>query len=499
MLKRIIAAISLIGFISLGLILCDQSRDRIYEDIKVLQDNGNLRQAEELITSYLQSRRDLPAGTIRQLEYEIERGKRIRNDYNLKEEDLYNVLQQRLLNLQRDEFVQWQKEGRFDWLMIDGEKRFVNASASNLFFRYAALNQRRRNYNPISSMARFCLALARQLRQSAATTPDAVRLPRRYLVEQKVIIPGEKVPAGEKIYCWLPYPSVFELQGDVQFISSSHPPLWLAAAGSPIRSCYFEGLPAAAASTPTANGLTFMISYKYTSYACFQVIEADKVSRFSGQEPEYITYTRQEYPHEVFSDRLEQLCAAIIGTETNPYLKGKKIFDWIADSIKYSYAREYSTLHNISAYCLDKRYGDCGQEGILFITLCRIAGLPARWQSGFMTYPGDEGMHDWAEIYLRPYGWIPVDPYMGIFFTSVTADLTPQERREMREFYYGNMDNYRLVINKGHNLDLYPPKKYFRSETVDFQRGEVEWSGGNLYFSDWDWDIKFTDITSSSK
>jgi len=114
-----------------------------------------------------------------------------------------------------------------------------------------------------------------------------------------------------------------------------------------------------------------------------------------------------------------------------------------------------------------------------------------------MVYPGDEGMHDWAEIYLRPYGWIPVDPYMGIFFTSLTNDLTLEERQEMREFYYGNMDNYRLVINKGHNLELYPPKKYFRSETVDFQRGEVEWSGGNLYFSDWEWNIKFTDKTTA--
>ncbi len=488
MFKKIAGAIVLIGSISLGLILCNHPQDRIYEDIKLLQDNGNLRQAEELINDYLKSRRDLSAEAKRKLEFEIERGKRIINDYDLKEEDLYNVLNQRLLDLNRDEFIQWQKEGRFDWLMIDGEKRFVSASASNLFFRYAELNQRRRDYNLSSSMARFCLSQARELQQLSLTNPDAVRLPRKCLVEQKIIIPRDKIPAGEKVYCWIPYPSIFELQGDIQFISSSHPPVWLAAASSPIRSIYFEG------KTAVEGVTTFMVSYYYTSYAFYQKIVPDKVIPFTGQEPEYITYTRQEYPHEVFSDRLRQLCASIIGAETNPYLKGKMIFNWIADSIKYSYAREYSTLHNISAYCLDKKYGDCGQEGILFITLCRLAGLPARWQSGFMVYPGDEGMHDWAEIYLQPYGWIPVDPYMGIFFTSVTGDLTPAERREMREFYYGNMDNYRLVINKGHNLDLYPPKKYFRSETVDFQRGEVEWSGGNLYFSDWDWSIKLTEV-----
>ena len=111
-----------------------------------------------------------------------------------------------------------------------------------------------------------------------------------------------------------------------------------------------------------------------------------------------------------------------------------------------------------------------------------------------MTFPGDEGMHDWTEIYIRPYGWLPVDPYMGIFFTSMTEDLDPETRQDLRDFYYGNIDHFRLVANKGHNLKLYPEKKDFRSETVDFQRGEVEWSGGNLYFDRWRWSIDITDL-----
>jgi hypothetical protein len=34
-----------------------------------------------------------------------------------------------------------------------------------------------------------------------------------------------------------------------------------------------------------------------------------------------------------------------------------------------------------------------------------------------------------------------------------------------------------------------PRKQHFRSETVDLQRGEAEWSGGNLYFDQWDYDF----------
>ena len=44
--------------------------------------------------------------------------------------------------------------------------------------------------------------------------------------------------------------------------------------------------------------------------------------------------------------------------------------------------REYFTISNISEYAATNLKGDCGVQAILFITLCRIAGIPAKWQSG---------------------------------------------------------------------------------------------------------------------
>ena len=245
---------------------------------------------------------------------------------------------------------------------------------------------------------------------------------------------------------------------------------------------------------PDSGDLVFEIGYFYTAFAYYRKIDPAFVQEFSGDEPIFKYYTQEEFPHKVFLPELRDMVKEVTAGENNPYLKAKRIYEWIADSIKYSYAREYSTLRNISSYCYDNRYGDCGQEAILFITLCRIAGVPARWQSGFFTFPADEGMHDWSEIYIKPFGWIPVDTYMGIFFTSMTEDLTADERLEMRNFYFGNIDHYRLVANKGHNQTLYPPKRYFRSETVDFQRGEVEWSESNLYFTDWRWSIEVNEV-----
>ena len=49
------------------------------------------------------------------------------------------------------------------------------------------------------------------------------------------------------------------------------------------------------------------------------------------------------------------------------------------------------------------------------------------------------------------------------------------------------MDPYRLIVNLDYGRPLQPPKISFRSEPNDFQRGEVEIDGHNLYFGEWDW------------
>jgi len=104
--------------------------------------------------------------------------------------------------------------------------------------------------------------------------------------------------------------------------------------------------------------------------------------------------------------------------------------------------------------------------------MCRYKGIPAHFQSGFMTHPHGNNMHDWGEIYFEGVGWVPVDQSFG------------------GDYYFGGIDSWRMVVNNDYGKALDPAKKFTRSETVDFQRGEVEWRGGNLYFPAWNWDIE---------
>jgi len=117
------------------------------------------------------------------------------------------------------------------------------------------------------------------------------------------------------------------------------------------------------------------------------------------------------------------------------------------------------------------------------MTLCRLRGIPARWQSGWVIRPGDEGLHDWCEIRLEPWGWIPVDVNTAVE-TNHADDMAAARRTAILDFAFGNLDTFRLVINRDHGRPLVPAKGSPRSDDVDFQRGEVEWGtpARNVYF-----------------
>lgn len=130
---------------------------------------------------------------------------------------------------------------------------------------------------------------------------------------------------------------------------------------------------------------------------------------------------------------------------------------------------------------IENGHGDCGQVALLFITLARYNGIPAKWQSGFMMHPNGLNLHDWAEVYFEGIGWVPVDQSFGRRDLNMGDDIT--------YFYANGIDAYRWIVNNDYSCPLFPEKTYLRSETVDFQRGELEWRGGNIYFNQWSWDF----------
>jgi hypothetical protein len=72
---------------------------------------------------------------------------------------------------------------------------------------------------------------------------------------------------------------------------------------------------------------------------------------------------------------------------------------------------------------------------------------------------------------------------------DISYNLQLSDKEEVRDFYLSGIDSYRMIVNQGIGGRLHPEKLHMRSEPYDFQRGEVEWEGGNLYFDKWDYDM----------
>lgn len=104
----------------------------------------------------------------------------------------------------------------------------------------------------------------------------------------------------------------------------------------------------------------------------------------------------------------------------------------LALKVMYSFVRSYFTIPQQVTYIASGMKGDCGLQALLFITMCRIAGIPAGWQSGLYANPRTIGCHDWAEFYIEPYGWLFADCSFG-------GAAYRAGHPERWEFYFGNL------------------------------------------------------------
>ena len=290
----------------------------------------------------------------------------------------------------------------------------------------------------------------------------------------------DAVPNGETIRAWLPFPRVIRgQQQDVRLLQSTPSKHVVAPESALQRTVYLEQ--AAETGKPTA----FSISYELTVFGQYHSIDAAKVQP-ARPTSELAEFLAERPPHIVFTPAIRKFSREAVGTETNPHRIAQRLFAAV-DRIPWAGAREYSTISNISEYTLHAGHGDCGQQTLLLMTLLRLNGIPARWQSGWVYSDARIGnekydnMHDWAQLYLPPYGWMPMD---------VTFGRLKSGDPQIDSFYLGGLDAYRIAFNDDFSQPFVPAKQHFRSDTVDSQRGEVEWRGGNLYFDQWDYEFK---------
>lgn len=443
-------------------------------------DQGRFRDAEIAIAQALASHDADTAGR-EALLFQRERMRRMRLDFTLDATAVRDRIRTHVPDLGEDEFQRWDSAGLIERLDIDGEPRYFNRSVSNLFRLSPEAAARRAP--PVQPFAQGPYeALHRHHRdvvQVAKATGATSVLPRRVRITHTLSVKPDAVPAGETVRAWLPYPRAIAGQQEAVALVTSQPARPQVAPERALQRTVYLEQPAVAG-VPT----TFSVTYEVTVHARRVAIDPERVVPAIAT-PELAPFLAERAPHVVFNDDLRRFSEQVVGGEKNPYRVAQKLFAAV-DRIPWAGAREYSTISNISDHAFRAGHADCGQQTLLLITLLRMNGIPARWQSGWAYSEDVEGhdtMHDWGALYLAPYGWVPMD---------VTTGQLDSDDPALRWFYLGGLDAYRVAFNDDYSREFIPAKQHVRSETVDLQRGEVEWKGGNLYFDQWDYTFEWT-------
>lgn len=408
-----------------------------------------------------------------------ERMMRISLDFNKTHDQVKSYIQQYIPDVTEEQMSEWERTKALETQMIHGKKMYFHNAAPNLFrinAECAAIKQQKDGIQP-SGVEKAQRTDLPDIMKAAPQNPYRLGPAHRMRVTYTITVHPDVVPDGEVIRCWLPFPRTdVNRQTDVRLISTSEKQFTKSPATQSHSSIYMERK--AEKGKPT----TFSETFEYVSHGSWFNIKPSDIKPYNKQSELYRKYTADRSQHIIVTPRIRQLADSITEGITNPLLQARALFTYVYNNYPWASAREYSTIENIPQYVLDNHHGDCGQVTLLFLTLCRAKGIPGHFESGFMMHPDNQDLHDWCEIYFEGVGWVPVDQSFGI------VDFAEDDAT--RYFYLGGIDSWRLVVNSDFGQPLFPAKRYPRSETVDFQRGEVEWKGGNLYFNKWSWNLE---------
>lgn len=465
--------ISLFFILMIGLLACESIDSKIGKAFR----DGEFSEAEKLITHEIQAA-EVDSAKIANLQYQLELMNRLRIEFSLTENDVRQKMSKYYPHITDSMLIAWEQSGDVEMCRIDGEKRYFNRAVSN-FFR---INKRAKAikdsmdsklFDGVESFRhRYLSSVFSDEKELVAGTFDEQVL----TIDYAIVLKANAVPDGETVCCWMPFPRLnTERLKEIELLSVSEPNYVLAPEEILQRSIFMEK------KTVKDSVTEFRVSYRIHTAAQWCNVKAENVLSYEKESNLYKEYTKENLPHIILSDSIKELARSIVGGETNPVEQVRLLYYWLNDNIPWAGALEYSVMECIPEYVLANRRGDCGMQTFLFLSMARSLGIPCKWQSGWYLLLEEKNLHDWAEVYYEGIGWVPVD---------VSFKLFDSADQRVREFYMNGLDSYRLIINDDIGQEFYPAKKFYRSEPYDFQRGELEWNGGNLYFDKWTYNMK---------
>lgn len=201
----------------------------------------------------------------------------------------------------------------------------------------------------------------------------------------------------------------------------------------------------------------------------------------TAQERTDLAQYLQPSTYVIMNDQIQTLAEQIVAGEQNPVVAARKIYDWTLQNIDY-WVKDPERLKaspvGSTEYCLRTKTGNCTDFHSLFASLTQAVGIPTRIVYGSLLKPSLHGMdvdasyHCWIQFYAPNLNWVTLDVsvadlYMGDFALTeknqklvelTTAVGYRGADQAMVDYYFGNLDERRVVWSIGRDLRFDPPQ-----------------------------------------
>jgi hypothetical protein len=273
---------------------------------------------------------------------------------------------------------------------------------------------------------------------SAPASPEGISYsnPRRYEVTYRVAATNDGVGV-DRLLLYQPEPRRWDGQTNVQIQKVTPRPSHSATdtLGNGLYSWDLSGSPR------SGESKAFVIRFQLTASETHANLQAGDAEPYDRGSKLFTTFTAPERYIESEDAQIEALAKRVADGVRDPLLLARRFYQYVIDNS--TYVLTGTGIHGAKSL-LKTGEGECGDYSALFVALSRAVGIPARPVVGYWAKSGTDQTHVWAEFFVQGQGWVPVDPTMG--------QRVPTER----DYYFGNMDNERVILNKGFNIELTP-------------------------------------------
>ncbi len=163
-------------------------------------------------------------------------------------------------------------------------------------------------------------------------------------------------------------------------------------------------------------------------------------------------YLEPEPPYVITDGKIAEIAKEITKDKSSILEKALAVYNWTVENT-YRDPNTRGCGLGIVEKMITKRGGKCADISTVFVSLARAAGVPAREVFGLRLGKKDlqditKGHHCWAEFYLPGTGWVPVDP-ADVRKIMLKKNLTLKEAEPYRKYYFGRVDEFRIVLERG--------------------------------------------------